>query len=255
MRTTTSAPSSTCKRRRSGSTAATSKRHYSARACKCALRVHSGECHLSASAGRLCRTLFERQRRRRARPPEQARAQTRSVLHAPRGSQTSRACRTRGAAERSCPCGGRRGSSCSNPPDRRQHAVTRRAWRAPHLKRALMAPTTESSLSLQRRVRGGDASAWCWKRWRARRTFRASAVRARVRDVAVPRQHTAKLQRERRARAAAWRVLARRVAGLPLRGQVRSGSWPWARRSRAVRAAAPHFVASVKALGTRRARD
>jgi len=179
VRTTTSAPSSTCEQRRSGSTAATSKRHYSARACKCALRVHSGQCHVSASAGRLCRTLFERQRRKRARPPERARAQTRSVLHAPRGSRTSRACRVRGAAERSCPCGGRRGSSCSTqPPLSPRHAVTRRAWSAPHLKRALMAPTTESSLSLQRRVRGGDASAWCWKRWRARRTLRASAVRA-----------------------------------------------------------------------------
>ena len=65
--------------------------------------------------------------------------------------------------------------------------------------------------------------------------MRASAVRAR-RGGATPAS-TAKLQR----------VLARRGAGLPLRCQVRSRSWPWARRSRAVEAAAPHFVASVKA--------
>ena len=90
---------------------------------------------------------------------------------------------------------------------------------------------------------------------RESRLARVSSPCSRARRGGATPASNFTLQRVRRARAAAWRVLSRRGAGLPRRGQLRSRSWPWARRSRAVRAAAPHFVESAKALGTWRARD
>ena len=94
VRTTTSAPSSTCKWQRSGGTASTAKRHSSARACKCALRVHTGQRHLSASGGRLCRTLFERRSGERVR----AQAQQQPEVHYTKHAQAERPKRVATAA-------------------------------------------------------------------------------------------------------------------------------------------------------------
>ena len=171
VRTTTSAPSSTCKWQCSGGTAATAKGHYSARACKCPLRVHTGQRHLSASGGRLCRTLFERQRRSAQRACARASpAATGGALHATRAGRASQARRDGGATERSGTHEGMRGRGGSA--SLRCRLLRSAARGAPHLMLALRAPTTMFSMSLLRRVRNGSAAAWCW---RARSAARVSS--------------------------------------------------------------------------------
>ena len=253
VRTTTSAPSSTSERRRSGSTAATSKRHRSARACKCSQRVHSGQCHLSASAGRLCRTLFERQRRKRARAATRA---------SPGANQK---CFTRAARELnvlcvSCPRRGRaqlpvqrqERQQLQQPPSPLTCCDTPSVARAAPEARGNGAHHRVQLEPAEARARRGRFSL-VLERWRARQQS-VLACATRRRHVSKQLHVAARAQSARCGMARVGTVWRWPAASGGVRSQVRM-SWPLARRSRAVRAAAPHSVSSAKALGTWRARD